>query len=84
MARLEEIWAKSRPGAGAQADAPALGYRGCKVLCGEREVWNVYGGVLRRGRERRVDAGREFEQAVLRSAPRGVIPPEVWKEVSRE
>jgi len=84
VARLEEMWAKSRPGAGAQADAPALGYRGCRVDCGGRVVWIAYRGVVTRGRERRVDVGREFERVVLGSAPRGVIPGEVLKEFGVE
>lgn len=82
VARLEAIWTKSLPGAGAQADAPALGYRGCRVDCGKRGVWTAYRGVVTRGNERRADAGREFETTVLESAPRGMIPGEVLREVS--
>jgi len=82
LEKLENIWKKLSPSAGAPPDAPALGYRGCSVDCGRRGSWTAFGGVVARGEERRADPGRQFERAVLDSAPKGVIPAEVLRLIS--
>jgi hypothetical protein len=77
--RLESIWKRLSPAAGLPPVAPALGYRGCVVKRGPRAVWEAFGGVVVRGKERRADPRREFERAVLNSAPKGVLPEEVLR-----
>jgi hypothetical protein len=81
LEQLENIWRKLRPSAQAPPVAPALGYRGCSVDCGPRCVWNAFGGVVTRGEEHRGDPGRQFERAVLNSAPKGMIPGEVLRRI---
>jgi hypothetical protein len=78
---LEKIWRELQPAKGAAGGAPGLGYRGCTVDCGARGVWMAYGRVVSRGNEHRIDAGRRFERAVLRSAPQGAIPAEVLRMI---
>jgi hypothetical protein len=81
LEQLLNIWKKLRPSAQALPVAPALGYRGCSVDCGPRGVWRAFEGVVARGEEHRADSGRQFERAVLNSAPKGMIPAEVLRLV---
>jgi hypothetical protein len=77
--QLENIWRRLSPSAGALPVAPALGYRGCSVDCGPRGIWISFAGVVSHGKEHRADPGHQFERAVLNSAPKGVIPVEVFR-----
>jgi hypothetical protein len=55
--------------------APPLGYRGVALVAGDGTLIEAWGGaVTRGGRELRADPGREFERAVLASAPPGAVP----------
>jgi hypothetical protein len=79
LEKIENIWKKLSPSAGAPPAAPPLGYRGCSVDCGPRGSWIAFGGVVARGEEYRADPGRQFERTVLNSAPQGVIPAKVLR-----
>jgi len=78
-ARLKRIWDSLTRHAGAGPDAPALGYRGCWLRDATGREWFAYGGVVteREGdrEERRADPGKAWEQRLISSAPRGVLPP---------
>jgi hypothetical protein len=87
--RLEEIWSRLKPAVeAAAAGPPPLGYRGAFVQEPEGRRWYAYGGrvVIQRETltEVRADPDREFERAVVDSAPPEVLPPAVrnaivWK-----
>ena len=62
----------------------ALGYRGCSMDCGRGGNWRAFDGVVTHGTEQRADPGRRFEFALLRSAPKGAIPPEASQDSNRE
>ena len=76
-ASLAEIWSRLLPHTGPVARPPALGYRGC-CISGAGGEWSAYGGVVTHTEaerhEARSDAEREFERAVLASAPSGLLP----------
>lgn len=77
--RLEELWSSLELFKGQLPSAPLLGYRGCflRRVTTNRE-WFAYGGVVAlkatEGSESRHDKNREFEKAILSSAPEGTIP----------
>jgi hypothetical protein len=72
--RLEEIWDALPEFSGPSPEAPPLGYRGARLVCGDRE-WAVGGGVVTLGRQRRRDPAQLFERTLLDSAPSGTLPP---------
>ncbi|MEP6600634.1 MAG: hypothetical protein ABJB49_02340 [Nitrospirota bacterium] len=79
VASLIRVWSELPPGASNPPRAPALGYRGCAMRCASGDKWFAYGGAVTvvRGSgpfERRSDTGRRFEKALLRTAPKGVLP----------
>ena len=78
---LEGIWKNLKRAASARPDAPGLGYRGCTVDCGPRGRWIAFERVVGWGKEYRADPGRQFERAVLESAPEGLIPAEVLQSL---
>jgi hypothetical protein len=76
--RLEAIWHGLRPCPEGSLPGPVLGYRGCSLRDGADREWFAYGGVVTLkgpdGSESRRDEAREFETALLVSAPGGVLP----------
>jgi hypothetical protein len=61
---------------------PPLGYRGVAVRYPSGEHWFAYGGVVtlkvgKRAPEYRHDRDRRFEQALLDTAPAGVLPSQL-------
>jgi hypothetical protein len=81
--KLEGIW-KSLPASTpetAAPTAPALGYSGCFLRHPNGSEWSAFAGMVTRrsrtGVESRRDSGREFERAVLASAPAGILPTDL-------
>jgi hypothetical protein len=80
--RLQSLWDSLESSAGPQPQPPVLGYRGCflKDTAEARELI-VYKGVVTLKTPARVevrsDKNREFESALLKSAPNGLIPPQI-------
>ncbi len=84
---LMRLWEASPPHVGSLPRAPALGYRGCRVIAPDRE-WQAFGGTVTlhdAGEPRaRVDQQRRFEYAVLASAPPKLIPDGSVPQVPRK
>jgi hypothetical protein len=61
--------------------APPLGYRGCFLRHPDGTEWSAFAGVVtcrsKTRAESRRDIGREFERAVLATAPTGVLPSDL-------
>jgi len=76
---LENIWKILSPCDEPSATAPSLGYRGCTVDCGQGGIWIAFAGVVSRAGEHRADPNRQFERAILNSAPRGTIPSTLFR-----
>ena len=79
-ARLDGLWASLPPSTAPEPKPSPLGYRGCLAVSPDGRRWTAYHESVTlldaAGRlERRWDASREFEAAVLASAPAGVLPP---------
>ncbi len=80
--RLKSLWDSLEASARPQPSPPPLGYRGCflKDTTKERE-WVAYKGVVTlktpTGDEARADENRKFESLLLKSAPEGLIPPQI-------
>lgn len=59
--------------------APPLGYRGAFLRDDAGHEWSAYHGVVTltepNHTEARRDSGRQFERAIIDSAPQGLIPP---------
>jgi hypothetical protein len=77
--RLLAIWDGLRPLAAAPPPPHGLGYRGVVLTDSSGTTWQAGGRAVRRtggGRapEARADTARRFEQALLRSAPAGLLP----------
>jgi hypothetical protein len=86
--QLEEIWnllPASKPATAAPA-VPPLGYRGCFLRHSDGSEWSAFAGIVTRrsgtAAESRRDIGREFERAVLASAPAGILPTDLIAPVS--
>lgn len=80
--RLKSLWDSLEASADRQQQPPPLGYRGCflKDMATGRE-WVAYKGVVTlktpAGDEARSDEDRKFESLLLKSAPEGLIPPQI-------
>lgn len=72
MDRLIRIWNELEGPAAKPTEAPALGYRGCFAIKGEKR-WNAFQRIVTltspEGSESRRDAGRVFERQILKTAP---------------
>jgi hypothetical protein len=79
--RLERLWRQLDAAEGPPARAPALGYRGVTLECSADDTWFAYGGTVSRGREHRRDPKRQFERELLESAPAGLIPDAVLRQL---
>jgi hypothetical protein len=80
---LKAIW-ESLPvsnSAALPASAPPLGYRGCFLRHPDGTEWSAFAGIVTchsgTSAESRRDVGREFERAVLATAPAGVLPSDL-------
>jgi len=62
---------------------PGLGYRGCTLVCGSKNRWHAFGGVVAMGNVLKQDKGRAFECQLLESAPVGLIPKSILKSLRR-
>ena len=75
---LMRVWADLKEASGVAPITPALGYRGCYLKDDTGREWFAFGGVVTLktdgASESRRDEGRNFEQALLATAPEGVIP----------
>src|SRR5260221_6778602 len=79
--RLKELWEQLERFDGAPRPAPSLGYRGSVLDCGSEGRWFAYGELVEAGRSYKQDPGRTFERALLGSAPKGLIPHEVLRQI---
>ena len=75
---LRRLWAKLPRSSAARPAPAALGYRGAVMRCANAE-WVAYGAAVTRTSpgghvEQRGDAGRQFERALLATAPEGLLP----------
>ena len=78
---LRRLWQLLQDTESSPPKPPPLGYRGCTLDCGEGARWFAYGGVVAMDDVCRIDPDRSFERLLLRSAPRGLIPPVVFSEL---
>ena len=62
---------------------PQLGYRGTILDCGSRGTWMACRGVVESGDIRKSDPGQTFERLLFESAPEGLIPRSVIREILR-
>jgi len=66
-----------------------LGYRGCILRDAAKREWEAFGGLVslrtKSGVEVRADPVREFEKALIASAPKGRLPEDLlyggWNQV---
>lgn len=80
--RLQSLWDSLEASPRAQPQPPPLGYRGCFLRhAAEGREWMAYKGVVTlktsAGDEARSDESRKFESLLLKSAPEGLIPPQI-------
>lgn len=77
--KLQQLFEALEKHDGPTVSAPPLGYRGVFLRDNAGHEWFAYREVvtLREANrsEARKDAGREFERAIVASAPEGLIPP---------
>jgi hypothetical protein len=78
---LKQLWEQLERFAGTPPQAPALGYRGSVLDCGDDGRWVAYGDVVETARSYRHDPERRFERALLGSAPKDLIPPDILRKV---
>lgn len=79
---LESIWSSLVPAGEAPGLRSILGYRGCWLRDPEGRLWLAHDGIVvleedRNGvrrREGRRDGPRDFERALLATAPAGLLP----------
>jgi hypothetical protein len=79
--RVEALWRTLPPSTETgPVSPPPLGYRGV-LLRTDRHDYSAYGGVVARragaASELRRDGAREFERALLSTAPAGLLPANV-------
>jgi hypothetical protein len=83
--RLEVLWSKLEAANDPTPPAPPLGYRGAFVRDPQGRRWYAYRGrvVLEAGSapESRADPERQFESAIIDSAPPEVLPANVVKVI---
>jgi hypothetical protein len=72
--RLEELWGRLPAWSGERPQPPALGYRGCRLEAPDGRVWTAFRELVSLGADGRRDGGREFERALIASAPAGILP----------
>lgn len=77
--KLVKIWdALALADKKAQPEAGHLGYRGCFLRDAGKREWDAFGGVVSlesaEGVEFRSDPVRQFEAALIASAPKGRLP----------
>ncbi len=80
--QLKSLWDSLEASARPQPQPPPLGYRGCFLKdTAEGREWVAYKGVVTlktpAGDEARSDENRKFESLLLKSAPEGLIPPQI-------
>ncbi|HEV8353759.1 MAG TPA: hypothetical protein VGR24_06135 [bacterium] len=82
---LLTLWNRMPPRPGQERPAPALGYRGCFLRGDDGREWVAFRGTVwltaDDSTEARIDAGRMFERFLARSAPTGLLPPELVDRV---
>ena len=79
--RLELLWEQLERFERAPPPAPALGYRGCVLDCGNEGRWFSYGEMVETAGAYKHDPERKFERALIGSAPKGLLPPEFLRKV---
>lgn len=76
--RLQEIW-DAMPPVSEKPSPPGLGYRGAFLRAPDKREWLAFNGAVTlespAAVESRRDLARKFENALLASAPKGLMPP---------
>jgi hypothetical protein len=90
--RVDPVWQVSRGGAdslvrcigqlppvanAAAPQPPGLGYRGSWLRAPDGRRWHFFGGQVQAGNTRLRDPERNCERQILKTAPAGVLPPEL-------
>jgi hypothetical protein len=75
--RLQKIW-DAMPPISEKPSPPGLGYRGAFLRAPDQREWLAFNGAVTltspAGVESRQDLARKFENALLASAPKGLLP----------
>jgi len=79
--QLQKLWDTLPPQPKPGPDPPGLGYRGAFLRGPGNREWAAFAGVVSLNTqdlfESRSDNAREFESALLASAPAGILPPKL-------
>jgi hypothetical protein len=77
---LLTIWNSMPRYSGPTMPPPAHGYRGCFMCAPSGSEWIAYRGVVslktKAGTDQRRDDNRQFERALIKTAPAGTLPPQ--------
>ena len=73
--RLAALWDRLPAWLGDRPIPPGLGYRGCHLAAPDGREWHAFHELVSLGPDDHRDADREFERALLASAPPGSLPP---------
>jgi hypothetical protein len=80
-AELHRVWSRLRVLCACPASPPALGYRGISMRWSSGDEWHALRGVVTHIAdgwvEWRKDEGRQFEKALLATAPPDAVPAHV-------
>jgi hypothetical protein len=75
---LEAIWDELEPTAEQEPQRPKLGYRGCSIQCTPDKEYTAYKGIVTKQvgniTESRKDETKRFEELLLATAPKGILP----------
>jgi len=82
--KLQKLWKAMPLISQPEPNSPGLGYRGTCLRGSRDREWIAFQGIVSlktpAGIEVRTDDAREFEKALLASAPAGLLPPEVAED----
>jgi hypothetical protein len=82
--KLQQVWDSMPQEPQPEPSAAGLGYRGAFLHGPHDREWIAFKGIVSlktpTGAEVRIDKSREFEKALLASAPAGLLPPERFKD----
>ncbi len=89
-ADLQHAWSRLEVKHARPPSPPALGYRGTTMRCPSGDEWHAFRGIVTHIADGwvqwRADEGRQFEKALLATAPSGAVPehiPEIDELIGR-